>query len=106
MSWTGNSISNLSSCCGLVDARIRAFDKDLPVLDWEDDEEDTEEEENYNSEKNSESKERHLILDPDLEVTLTLVPSYCWGTTNYRLELEGIPPIAAEALLEYIYKDS
>ena len=73
------------------------------LLDWQDYEEETEEEENYNSEK---SKERHLILDPDLEVTLTLVPSYCWGTTNYRLELEGIPPIAAEALLEYIYKDS
>ena len=71
-------------------------------LDWQDDEEETEEE----GEKNSKSKERHLILDPDLEVTLTLVPTYCWGTTTYRLELEGIPPIAAEALLEYIYKDS
>ena len=25
-------MNNLSSCCGLVDAKIRAFDKDLPVL--------------------------------------------------------------------------
>ena len=86
--------------------RIREKHVMNSLLDWQDDEEETEEEENYNSEKNSKSKERHLILDPDLEVTLTLVPSYCWGTTNYRLELEGIPPIAAEALLEYIYKDS
>ena len=26
-------MKNLSSCCGLVDAKIRASDKDLPVLD-------------------------------------------------------------------------
>ena len=25
-------MNNLSSCCGLVDAKIRASDKDLPVL--------------------------------------------------------------------------
>ena len=29
---TGNSMSNLSSYCGLVDARIRASEKDLPVI--------------------------------------------------------------------------
>ena len=29
--WTRNSMNNLSSYCGLVDARIRASDKDLPV---------------------------------------------------------------------------
>ena len=45
--------------------------------------------------------QRHLILSPNLEVSLTLVPCYDY----YRLELEGIPPIAMEALLEYIYKD-
>ena len=28
---TGNSMNNLSSYCGLVNARIRASDKDLPV---------------------------------------------------------------------------
>ena len=28
---TCNSMNNLSSYCGLVDAKIRAFDKDLPV---------------------------------------------------------------------------
>ena len=27
----GNSMNNLTSYCGLVDARIRAYDKDLPV---------------------------------------------------------------------------
>ena len=29
---TGNSVNNLSSYCGLVDAKIRASDKDLPVI--------------------------------------------------------------------------
>ena len=31
MYWTSNSVNNLLSYCGLVDATIRAFDKDLPV---------------------------------------------------------------------------
>ena len=31
MYWTCNSMNNLSSHCGLVDAKIRASDKDLPV---------------------------------------------------------------------------
>ena len=33
MYWTCNSISNLSSYCGLVDAKMWASDKDLPVQD-------------------------------------------------------------------------
>ena len=32
MYWTRNSMNNLSSYCGLVDAKIRTFDKDLPVF--------------------------------------------------------------------------
>ena len=32
MYWTCNSMNNLSSYCGLVVAKIRASDKDLPVL--------------------------------------------------------------------------
>ena len=32
--WTQDSMNNLSSYCGLVDARIRASDKDLPVPKW------------------------------------------------------------------------
>ena len=32
MYWSCNSMNNLSSYCGLVDAKIRASDKDLPVL--------------------------------------------------------------------------
>ena len=32
MYWTGNSMNNLSSCCGLVDARMSASDKYLSVL--------------------------------------------------------------------------
>ena len=32
MYWTCNSMNNLLSYCGLVDAKIRASDKDLPVL--------------------------------------------------------------------------
>ena len=31
MYWTCNSMNNLLSYCGLVDAKIRASDKDLPV---------------------------------------------------------------------------
>ena len=31
MYWTCNSMSNLSSYCGLVDAKIRVSNKDLPV---------------------------------------------------------------------------
>ena len=30
--FSGNSMNNLSSYCGLTDARIRASEKDLPVL--------------------------------------------------------------------------
>ena len=32
MYWTGKSMNNLLPYCGLVDARIRASNKDLPVL--------------------------------------------------------------------------
>ena len=45
--------------------------------------------------------ERRMSLDPRLEVTVTLSKSYF----SDKIEWEGIPPIAAEALLEYIYKD-
>ena len=31
---TRNSMNNLLSYCGLVDARISASEKDLPVLDY------------------------------------------------------------------------
>ena len=31
MYWTCNSMNNLSSYCGLVDAKVKATDKDLPV---------------------------------------------------------------------------
>ena len=31
MYWTGNSMNNLLSYCGLVDVRISASEKDLPV---------------------------------------------------------------------------
>ena len=30
-SFHGNSMNNLLSYCGLIDVKIRAFDKDLPV---------------------------------------------------------------------------
>ena len=32
--WTCNSMNTMSSYCGLVDAKIRASDKDLPVLKY------------------------------------------------------------------------
>ena len=31
--FSGNSMNNLSSYCGLTDSRMRASDTDLPVLD-------------------------------------------------------------------------
>ena len=31
----GNPMNNLLSCCGLIDAKIRASDKDLPVPAFE-----------------------------------------------------------------------
>ena len=34
MYWTGKSMNNILSYCGLVDARISASDKDLPVNKW------------------------------------------------------------------------
>ena len=37
MYWTGNSMNNLLSYCGLVDARISGSEKDLPVscIPWQ-----------------------------------------------------------------------
>ena len=34
MSWTSNSMNKQLSYCGLVDARISASEKDLPVIIW------------------------------------------------------------------------
>jgi hypothetical protein len=56
----------------------------------------------WDEELETDDGERHLILDPAFEINLKLIPGYAYQ----RLELEGVPPIAAEALLEYIYKDS
>ena len=60
-------------------------------------------EEDQNPEETSENEscERRMCLDPLLEVTVTLSKSYFTD----KIEWEGIPPIAAEAVLEYIYKD-
>ncbi|TRY61028.1 hypothetical protein TCAL_09131 [Tigriopus californicus] len=45
--------------------------------------------------------DRRLVLEPRLQVTLALVQCYDY----VRLDIDGIPPIAMEALLNYIYKD-
>ena len=34
MYWIGDSMNNLLSYCGLVDARIRSYEKDLPVPEF------------------------------------------------------------------------
>ncbi|XP_040565268.1 uncharacterized protein [Lepeophtheirus salmonis] len=47
------------------------------------------------------NKDIILNLNSKLNVTLTRTKTY----DSERLELNGIPPIATEALLEYIYKD-
>ena len=46
--------------------------------------------------------DRRLILDPSLGVTLSLAQGYDY----VRVEMDGIPPIAAEALLDYMYNDA
>ena len=55
----------------------------------------------YEWDGDEDKSERRLTLDPRLAVTITLSKSYF----SDKIEWEGIPPIAAEALLEYIYKD-
>jgi hypothetical protein len=50
----------------------------------------------------TENPDRRLLLDPRLEVNLSLVQCYDY----VRLEMDGIPPIAAEALLDYMYNDT
>lgn len=45
--------------------------------------------------------DRRLVLEPKLQVTLSLVQCYDY----VRLDVDGVPPIAMEALLNYIYKD-
>ncbi len=45
--------------------------------------------------------DRRLVLDPRLGVTLALVQCYDY----VRLDIDGIPPIAVEALLDYVYRD-
>ena len=67
------------------------------INEWEDDGE----EEKAGQEDSQASRERRMCLDPLLEVTVTLSKSYFTD----KIEWEGIPPIAAEAVLEYIYKD-
>ena len=45
--------------------------------------------------------DRRLLLDERLKVSLQLRKGYSADT----LEMDGIPPIACEALLDYIYND-
>ena len=50
----------------------------------------------------SANPERRILLDKCFGgVTLTVVPCYDY----VRLDMDGVPPIAAEALLDYIYND-
>eukprot|EP00096_Caligus_rogercresseyi_P013114 TRINITY_DN5778_c0_g1_i2.p1 TRINITY_DN5778_c0_g1~~TRINITY_DN5778_c0_g1_i2.p1 ORF type:complete len:433 (-),score=79.48 TRINITY_DN5778_c0_g1_i2:337-1548(-) len=55
----------------------------------------------YEMDFSESSKEIVLNLNPKLNVTLTRSKTY----DSEKLEINGIPPIATEALLEYIYKD-
>jgi hypothetical protein len=49
----------------------------------------------------TENPDRRLRLDPRLRVTLALTQCYDY----VRVDVDGVPPIAMEALLDYIYKD-
>ena len=46
--------------------------------------------------------DRRLLLDPELNVTLAIFN----GWSSIRLEVDGIPPIAMDALLDYMYNDT
>ena len=88
--WFGDTVKDFSAHKFLLGTASPVLHKIL--FDWQPDE-DTDQ-----SESNG---QRRLVLEADLEVTLTLVPCYDYQ----RLELDGVPPIAAEAMLEFIYKD-
>ncbi len=45
--------------------------------------------------------DRRLVLDPRLGVSLSLVQCYDY----VRLDVDGVPPIAVEAVLDYVYED-
>ena len=55
----------------------------------------------YGWEAADDDEKRQLVLDESVQVVLTLTNGY----SCQRLEIDGVPPIAVEALLEYIYKD-
>ena len=81
--WFGDTVRDFNAHRFLLATASPVFHKIL--YDWEDDED----------------SERFLVLNEDLQVSLKLVKCYDY----HRLELDGVPPIAAEALLEYVYKD-
>ena len=56
----------------------------------------------FELEESADNPERRLILDPSLGVTLALSQGYDY----VKVEMDGIPPIAAEALLDYMYNDA
>ena len=64
MYWTRNSMNNLLSYCGLVDARIRAYDKDLPV------------------QKKSTMIVQSLFLSSATSVVILLKPGVIWSIIN------------------------
>ena len=45
--------------------------------------------------------DRRLILDPRLNVQLRLVQC----SDYVRMDIDGIPPIAIEAIMDYAYRD-
>jgi len=83
--WFGDTVKDFNAHKFLLGTASPVFHKIL--YDWNE------------SEDNGQKK---LILHDNLEVSLTLVPCFDYQ----RLEVDGIPPIAVEALLEYVYKDT
>jgi len=91
--WFGDTVKDFTAHKFLLATASPVLNRFL--FEWEDDFSNLES-------KDCDAKEnRCLVLDERLGVTLTLSASY----SGHRLEIDGIPPIAAEALLEYIYKD-
>jgi hypothetical protein len=75
---TGNSMNNLSSYCGLVNARIRASDKELPVK------------EALSSEEISDFVRKLKIVQDEFEAALKLIALYVWV-------LEILPKVLIQA---------
>ena len=96
--WYGDTVRDFNAHRFLLGTASPVFHKIL--YSWEDDDNDKNITET-NTNSGHHQQQRKLLLSSHLEVSIILVPCFDY----HRLEIEGIPPIAVESLLEYIYED-